>query len=185
MAAMAGGRLAVRPDVGGGEFLEQPVASGGGNQRQPADIGRGMAGGSDKARVLVVGDGESPDEKFADVDAMDRAFIGVAVGGAHQEIAGRNSGEVWSGSKRHRAFAPDITCVGCHGFGQKASIVQESWALFTALPYWISPAFSRDRIAQCCSLTSARASSRSSSRKAATTRGTGVRRSSAAKADTS
>jgi hypothetical protein len=49
-------------------------------------------------------DGKAADEELADVDAMNGTFIGAAVGSSHEKIAGRDSCEVRSGCKRHRAF---------------------------------------------------------------------------------
>ncbi len=67
-----------------------------------------MSGGADELRVVVVGDGKAADEKLADMDAMNGTFIDAAVGSSHQKIAGRNSREIRSGCKRHRAFARDL-----------------------------------------------------------------------------
>src|SRR6185295_16402812 len=64
MIAVALRRLAVLPDVRRGELLEDLVAARCGDHRQTANRGRGVSGGADEARVLVVGDGKASEEIF-------------------------------------------------------------------------------------------------------------------------
>ena len=112
MAAVAGGRLVVLPDVRRRHFPEQRiafVAAGGGpggrDERQAGDRRRGMTRRAHKARVLVVGDGKAADEKLADVDAVDRALVLFGIGRAHEEFAGGDTGEIVAGHETRQYSA--------------------------------------------------------------------------------
>src|SRR5262249_11995697 len=99
------------------------------NQRKVSDAWCRMSRGADEVRVLVVGDRKSADEKLAQPHTMHRPLVRLAVAGAHEELARRNPRQVRNGSKRRRAIHRDILSVSGHDFFEKASIVQESWAL--------------------------------------------------------
>src|SRR5215510_2703421 len=99
------------------------------NQRKFPNAWCRMSRGADEVRVLVVGDRKPADEKFAQPHTMHRPLVRLAVGGAPEELARRNPRQMRNGGKRRRAFHRDILSVGGHDFFEKASIVQESWAL--------------------------------------------------------
>src|SRR6266850_3809857 len=136
MVAVALRRFAVLPDVRRGKLLEDGVAAACGDERKPANTRRRISGGANEPRVFVVGDGKAADEEFAEVHTMNGPLVSLTVRGAHKEVTGRNSGKIRN-SNCHRASDRGIPCVGGHGFGQKASIVQDSWDLFTTLLFSI------------------------------------------------
>ena len=92
MTAVAVGGPALAPRVARGEVAEQLIAAAG-DERRLADVGRWMPGRPDETRVLVLRDGKAADQELTDVDAMDRTFVLVGVGRAHQEVASRNARE--------------------------------------------------------------------------------------------
>src|SRR5262249_39501373 len=104
MTAMSARRFGVVPDVRLGQFSEHLIAALRCDERQLADGRRGASGGANEPGVLVVADRGPARGKPIDVNAMNGPFIDAAVGSSHEKIAGWNSGEVWSGGKRHRAF---------------------------------------------------------------------------------
>jgi hypothetical protein len=89
-----------------GWLLEQGVAPGGGDERQPTDGRRRVAGRAHEARVLVVGHGKAADEELADVDAMDRAFVFLGVRRPHEEFAGGDTRQIWRRGGSHRPARP-------------------------------------------------------------------------------
>ena len=94
VAAVAGRRFVVLPDVGQREILEDGVAPTRRDERQPADGGRRMASRAHEAGVVVARHGKASDEELADVHAMNGAFVVLGVGRAHQEVAGGNARQI-------------------------------------------------------------------------------------------
>src|SRR5258707_534294 len=107
MTAVSGRRISVAPDVRRSELFEQKVEAAGRNQRKLANRRRRATGCANESRVLVVGDGKPADEKLAERHPMNGAFVRLGAIRTHEEIAGRNSGEIWSGYKRHQTFGRD------------------------------------------------------------------------------
>src|SRR5258705_13012120 len=95
MAAVAGRRLLVLPDIARGKLPKCRFAIAAGEERKIADRGRRMAGRADESPVLILGDGKAPDEKLADEHAMHRPFVLLSIGGAHEEVAGGDTRQVW------------------------------------------------------------------------------------------
>ena len=115
MAAVAGRRLTVVPDIGRGKLAERRFAIAAGDERKIADGRRRMAGRAYEPRVLVLRDGKTSDEKLADEDAMDGPLVLFCIGRAHEEIAGWDARQVWRcggghlGARGHGAAVRPVT----------------------------------------------------------------------------
>src|SRR5689334_2316717 len=97
MTAVALRRIAILPDIGCCQLFEHQIAAAAGDERHPAQRGRWIAGGSGKTSVLVVRHGEAAGEELAQVDAVDGAFVGGSIGGAHEEFARGNPYKIGKG----------------------------------------------------------------------------------------
>ena len=121
MIAVAGGRMAVLPDVGRREFPEHASRSPDAMSGSSSIDGAAMAGRADELRVLVVGDGKPADEELADVsrDEPDARRVSASAAPMRKSPAGILAR--LGGCKRHRA-SRDLRTSGT--VSRKASIVQ-------------------------------------------------------------
>ena len=134
MVAVAGGRLIAVPFVRRGHVTKERLASAARDERQLADGRRAVAGRAHEARVLVVGDRKAADEELADEDAVHRPLVLFHIGGAHEEIAARNSSDVRRGRSAHRRSGAAVA--SAHGV----------WSHLKASQY--SPGLQADRFTE-------------------------------------
>ena len=86
MGATTCRRLIPFPDVRRSAVAKQRFPAGR-NQRKTADHGRRMSRRLHEPGVVIVGDGETSDEKLTDMDMVNRTFVFFRVGGSHQKVA--------------------------------------------------------------------------------------------------
>ena len=117
MPAVAGRRLIAMPLVGRGHVAEERLAPAARDERQLAHPWRTVAGRAHEARVLVVGDRKTADEKLADEHPVHRTLVFLRIGRAHEEVAARNARDVRRCRGAHRdsgAAVASARGVWCH-----------------------------------------------------------------------
>ena len=91
MKLAAGRRRAVGPEEPCGEGPKLGLEGARHHEGQRPDRRRSVTGVADETRVFRVGDGVHADGKLVEIGAVRRTFVGLAVFGAHQELAGRDA----------------------------------------------------------------------------------------------